>query len=186
MNENIETVITDEENVTDEATKVTQNTDVTDTEADSMDTATVEEAPISKPDNSDGDGDTLESLRRKIEELQGQLEAKRKEQDTILSELGEFNRLFPNISARSLPQEVWSRVESGLPLSAAYALYAREEDLRREHAGEINKRNLSLSAGGLGKEVSCEYFSPDEVRKMTRKEVHDNYQKIKNSMKFWR
>ena len=182
MNENIETVITDEENAIGETPKLTQDTDVADTEADDTDTEPEEEAPIIEPDNSD----TLESLRRRIEELQGQLEAKQKEQDTILSELGEFNRLFPNISARSLPREVWSRVESGLPLSAAYALYAREEDLRREHAGEINKRNLSLSAGGLGKEVSCEYFSPDEVRKMTRKEVHDNYQKIKNSMKFWR
>ena len=29
------------------------------------------------------------------------------------------------------------------------------------------------------------YFTPEEVRKMTQEEVHDNYQKIIDSMKFW-
>lgn len=30
-----------------------------------------------------------------------------------------------------------------------------------------------------------DYFTPEEVRKMSQAEVRENYQKILNSMKFW-
>lgn len=32
---------------------------------------------------------------------------------------------------------------------------------------------------------AADYFTPEEVRKMSQAEVRENYQKIINSMKFW-
>ena len=60
-----------------------------------------------------------------------------------------------------------------------------EEEIRKYRADEINRKNASLSAGSVGKGHAGEYFSPDEVRAMTQREVHDNYSKIKESMRFW-
>ena len=130
--------------------------------------------------------DETERLKTEISELKEQLIQKEKEQETILRELGEFNRLFPDRSIKDLPKQVWDSVERGIPLSAAYALYEREESLLQSKANEINSRNSFASAGKAGNFDNGEYFSPDEVRAMTQKEVHKNYSKIKNSMKYWR
>ena len=136
-------------------------------------------------DNSE-EADVTELLRREIADLRKKLDAKENEQKQILHELGEFDRLFPETSVKDVPEEVWKRVEDGIPLSAAYALYEREQSIIRNRANEINARNYSLSAGKAGKGASEDYFSPDEVKRMSPKEVHRNFSKIKNSMKYWR
>ena len=132
------------------------------------------------------DSNETEALKNEISELRKKIEAKEKEQEKILRELGDFERLFPETSVKSVPEEVWQKVEGGVPLCAAYALYEREKKLAQNHANEINTRNSSLAAGKAGKGDSEEYFSPEEVKRMSQKEVHWNFSKIKNSMKYWR
>lgn len=130
--------------------------------------------------------DETAALKNEISELKKRLEAKEKEQEQILRELGEFDRLFPGTSVNSVPDTVWKSVERGIPLCAAFALYERERSIMQNHADEINARNSSLAAGKAGKGSSEEYFSPDEVKRMSPKEVHKHFSKIKNSMKYWR
>lgn len=158
----------------------------TDELPDKADVATdVEEAADEPLTDVAETAQSLEQLKEELANLKALLSEKEAKQEKILRELGEFNRLFPEISVKSVPDSVWKSVEGGVPLSAAYALYEQEERLRKYHADEVNRRNASLSAGRAGKNTRGEYFSPDEVRAMTAREVHENYSKIKESMKFW-
>ncbi|MBQ8849766.1 MAG: hypothetical protein IJ011_05510 [Clostridia bacterium] len=131
------------------------------------------------PDDSD-------ALRAEIERLRGIIAQREAESAKSLGELEEFYRLFPDTSVKDVPDAVWQRVSGGIPLSAAYALYERELSLLSRRADEVNTRNASLSAGKAGDSPRSEYFSPDEVRVMSQKEVHENYAKIRRSMEHWR
>ena len=128
----------------------------------------------------------VNALKSELDELRAMLAKKEEEQSRLIEEMSEFSRLFPNVSVGNIPDEVKSRVKSGIPLCAAYALYEKKREALNLRANEINARNAHTAAGSAGKNTSGEYFSPDEVRTMSRKEVHENFSKIKNSMKFWR
>ena len=131
------------------------------------------------------DTDEADALRREISELKGQIEARRARDERTLCELEEFGRLYPEISLEQLDEGVWERVRSGLPLSAAYALYAREQELLVARAEEVNAKNAALSAGSAGLSAPRDYFSPEEVRAMSGAEVRKNYASIKRSMNYW-
>ena len=158
------------------------------TDSDSSDVMSkLEKEDIKENTESDTkSNEEIAILTREIEKLRTLLDEKQREQEKILSELGEFSRLFPNVSVKDVPAEVWKKVEGGIPLSASYALYEREESLKRIHAEKINGINASLSAGMAGKNTPSEYYSAEEVKQMSPKEVHENYSKIKKSMKYWR
>ena len=140
-----------------------------------------EEATPSLPDSAQ----ELETLRQEVEQLRAALAQKEQEQQNALREIGEFHRLFPDISIENVPEGVWDSVEQGIPLSAAYALYEKKRCMSEARADEINRRNASLSAGKAGKHTAGEYFSPDEVRAMSQRQVHNNYSAIMESMKHW-
>lgn len=56
----------------------------------------------------------------------------------------------------------------------------------QEHeAQEQNARNERLSAGCSGAGEGVSYLTPAQVRAMDRREVHDNYALILESMKHW-
>ncbi len=126
------------------------------------------------------------SLRAEVERLRAELSQKTREQERIMEEMGEFNRLFPKIALQDVPAAVWQSVENGIPLSAAYALYEKKNRQDALYAEEINRRNAEQSAGRAGLYTAGEYFSPDEVRSMSPSEVRANYKKIRESMKKWR
>ena len=85
----------------------------------------------------------------------------------------------------SVPESVWDSVRAGSSLASAYAIYARRTYINEMRAGGINKRNAELSAGLAGKGTASEYYTPDEVRAMSQREVRANYSKIVESMKKW-
>lgn len=127
----------------------------------------------------------LESLRAKVRELTERIEAQSVEAQMISEQLGEFYDVFPNADVRSLPDSVWESVRAGNSLAASYALYRQRVYQREQHAKEINRRNTESSSGRIGTDTAKEYFSPDEVRSMSRSEVKANYSKIIESMKKW-
>ncbi len=124
---------------------------------------------------------TISELEATIKELQDKSET----QNKVLRELSEFNELFGDIEINSIPECVWDSVKDGTSLSAAYALYEKRCEAERARIELINSQNSSRSAGRAGRDTGAEYFSPDEVRKMSSSEVHANYSKIKESMKKW-
>ena len=129
--------------------------------------------------------ENIELLKAEIERLRGELEESRSANERISSDISEFYRLFPEGKLDSLPDEVREGVRAGIPLTASYALYEKRLEAERERIEAINRKNALRSSGSAGKNTQKEYFSPDEVRAMSRSEVHENYNKIIESMKKW-
>ena len=130
----------------------------------------------------------IEALKEEILSLKEQisaLEAERETHSRMLQEVSDFSLLFPDVELNDVPESVWESVKKGTALSASYALY--EKRLRAEEAriAKINASNASRSAGVAGKDTASEYFTPEDVRKMSPSEVHANYSKIKKSMSKW-
>ena len=142
------------------------------------DTAT-EETDTSTP------SDELESLKEEIERLNNELTKSRANAERLTAEISDFYSLFPDADISSLPDSVKQSMNAGNSLTAAYALYHRRLQLKKEQTEAINKRNASLSSGQAGKSSANEYFTPDEVRAMSQGEVKRNYTKIIESMKKW-
>ena len=131
---------------------------------------------------------TVDSLLCEIAALKEQiakLEALKETEARILAEIGDFVVLFPDVPVEELPDEVWEGVRAGAPLAAAYALYEKKKYAEAKRIAAINAKNASRSPGAAGTDTASEYFTPDEVRRMSRAEVHANYSKIKESMKKW-
>ena len=147
-----------------------------------------ESSPLTETDNNtDPEAtDEAEALRRELSELRAYVESKKAEDEKALAELEEFNRLFPDVDLDSIDEPVWKKVREGLPLSAAYALALRELELQRCLAEQVNQRNAAASAGSAGTPPRSDYFSPEEVKAMSGKEVRQNYANIRRSMDYWR
>lgn len=127
----------------------------------------------------------IDELRNELKQLREQLASR----DAFFTRLGneyeEFKALYPDTSPETLSENIWKDVLRGVPLAAAYALAER----RRQHAeAQAEKSNLEnrLRSPGAVSGSEKEYFTPAEVRAMSRQEVRDNYQKIMYSMKKWK
>jgi hypothetical protein len=127
------------------------------------------------------------SLLNELTLLRAQLEEKDRELESLCvqREMAEFNELFPNTPIDSLPDSVLEKAKEGLPLAASYALYKRRAELRLEKAEEINKRNGAMSTGAIERDTTDSFYTPNEVKAMSRSEIRKNYQKILESMKKW-
>ena len=124
---------------------------------------------------------TIVSLKDKISEL----ELARDSQEKMLGQLSDFAELFPSVEIKSIPESVWDSVRSGTSLAAAYALYEKRVAAENMRIEKINSLNSLKSAGAAGKNTASEFFTPDDVRKMSPAEVRANFSKIKKSMTKW-
>lgn len=131
---------------------------------------------------------TVSSLLEEIDSLReeiARLNRLKSEESRILAEINDFCALFPDVKLESLPDEVWEEVRKGAPLAASFALYEKKSAARAKRIAQINSNNATRAAGIAGTDAASEYFSPEDVRRMSRAEVHANYSKIKESMKKW-
>ena len=172
MNEEITTLESSEALPVEEETAFSENENA----LDSTDADVSEESKINE-------------LNKKIETLSMELEAyktAKAQQEKIAEQLNEFSELFPNIAIKAVPDEVWENVKKGNTLAASYAVYEKRISEAARRIDEINQRNAYLAAGVAGKNSSNEYYSPDEVRKMSPSEVRANFAKIRKSMETWK
>lgn len=150
--------------------------------------ADTDKEPAAKENELEADMQTIDALKAEIERLKEQiekLEELKRAQNRILAEIGDFVALFPEIPIEEIPDTVWESVKQGAPLAASYALYEKRMVAEAKRIAEINAKNAKKSPGAAGKDTAGEYFSPEDVRRMSRAEVHANYSKIKDSMKKW-
>lgn len=150
--------------------------------------AETEEADITDHENvveNEPPAPSHEELYTEIERLRAELDQTRALHARMADELSEFHTLFPEVNTSCIPESIWEQVKNGVPLAASYALYEKKCELRRQHAEQINLHNAQHTPGSAGKNTPAEYFSPDEVRRMSQSEVSRNYQKILESMKKW-
>ena len=134
------------------------------------------------------EAETVEQLKETISALKEQiasLEASRVAQEKMLEQMADFAALFPAVDLDCIPESVWESAKNGTPLAAAYALYEKRMSAEKARIEKINSINSHRSAGVAGKNTAAEFFTPDDVRKMSRAEVHANFSKIKRSMEKW-
>ena len=150
--------------------------------------STEENADLSKDEkeaDDDGEIGEVEFLRKELDALRSELEEKNKVFERMSREIGEFSELFPEKSVNNVPDNVWESVKAGIPLAAAYALYERKNTVRADAASRINERNGEKTTGAIGRTSTENFYTPDEVKSMSRAEVRRNYSKIIESMKKW-
>ena len=131
------------------------------------------------------EADGLDELRGELKILKDAFAARAAQLERAEREYGEFSSLYPSISLSDLPDGVWRDVESGIPLAAAYALSERRREMLQRSAEQSNRQNTERSAGGVSG-VPVDYFSPDEVNKMSRADVRSHFSAILESMKTWK
>jgi hypothetical protein len=126
----------------------------------------------------------VEALMARIGELEAELAGREQLVARMTHECEEFEAYFPETSLRTIPDSVWSQVHAGVPLAAAYALYERGIQNQKKKDEQREARAASCLAGlpGAGEE---HYFSPAQVRAMSRREVRENYDRIFESMRHW-
>ena len=78
-----------------------------------------------EPPKEDAKALTIEALNARIWELEELLAQREAVADRMMRECEEFESYFPEVTLRQVPAEVWNRVQAGIPLAAAYALYER-------------------------------------------------------------
>lgn len=143
------------------------------------DESTEQEAPEASQDRA-----TIEALQARVLELEDALAARKALSDRMTRECEEFESYFPEVSLRALPDEVWGQVRAGVPLAAAYALYERGLCNQARAAEAQNARNAAHLPDSPA-QAESRYFSPAQVRAMSRREVRENYDRIFESMRHW-
>ena len=137
-----------------------------------------------EPPKEDAKALTIEALNARIWELEELLSQREAVADRMMRECEEFESYFPEVTLRQVPAEVWNRVQAGIPLAAAYALYERGIRNQATAAQEQNARNAAHLPTAPAPAES-RYFSPAQVRAMSRREVRENYDRIFESMRHW-
>lgn len=180
--------------MTDEALSIPSN-EVLSSEEESIDTPDLplEEAedkgpdcePLPEESEKSNETDDVEALRNEITELRRKLDERQGYFERMNREIGEFSSLFPERTLSEIPDSVWDEVRSGIPLAASYALYEKKLNTARKKAERVNSKNKESSTGAIGRTTVEGFFTPEEVRAMSRDEIKKHYPKIIESMKKW-
>lgn len=129
-----------------------------------------------------------------LESLEAELEASRQEIQRLSSiirsrdeadrEAAVFAELFPDVGKDDIPDSVREDAQKqGLPLIAAYALYARRMELSGIAADRAGRSAAERSAGSVsGSSGTEDFFTLEQIRAMTPKEVRKNYKTILKSI----
>ncbi|MBR2387775.1 MAG: hypothetical protein IKB02_03295 [Clostridia bacterium] len=179
-------------------TQVTDETEAVDAEAISVEELQSEADSIPE-DEAEGNSETktdeectskenepsVEEMLVELKKLREELLEKRKVFEKMSRDISEFEELFPEKKVNEIPDTVWESVKGGIPLAAAYALYERKNAIRRDTAEIANTANSARTTGPIGRDATEIFYTPDEVRAMSRSEVRKNYSKILESMKKW-
>ena len=167
---------------------ITEDTPTENGEIDAKDFESIEGEDIPSTEEHSKvpeDGENIESIKAELSALRAEMTEKRAAFERMAGEVNEFSELFPHVSLSSIPDSVWENVKKGIPIAAAYALYEKKTALIAADAEKANCKNHALSTGPLGKEPTSDFFSPADVKAMSREEVRKNYPKIMESMKKW-
>ncbi len=117
-------------------------------------------------------------------------ESKRKadEAEALKADVAAFRELFPDVKTDEIPKAVWDEVSDGMDLRHAYALYAltnRESGGRAERAN----RDAASRSGAAASDVSGSTepsYTPEQIERMSVRDIAKNYGSVVRSMKNWR
>lgn len=145
-------------------------------------------------------GDPLTDFSRfqksKEKKAREENEKKEQEKDWYKKDRENFAAKYPDVNVDDLiSNEYFARFADGKvgrqPLSEIYEDFTdmvAEYEQRAERKAAQLLANAKASPGSLGGASGTEtsFFTREQVKKMSQKEVHDNYDKIRESMKKWK
>ena len=109
------------------------------------------------------------------------------ETEKMKEDIALFHRLFPEVKAKDIPEEVWERVEAGESLAASFALHFVQKMKEEEHIKSVNAANEKKAPPRIRHDgAEYDYFSPEAVKSMSRNEIKKNYDAILASMEKWK
>ncbi len=109
------------------------------------------------------------------------------ETEKMKEDIALFHRLFPEVKAKDIPEEVWERVEAGESLAASFALSFVRKIKEEEHIKTVNDANEKKAPPRIRHDgAEYDYFSPEAVKSMSRSEIKKNYDAILASMEKWK
>ena len=101
----------------------------------------------------------------------------------IAQEWAILTELFPDICKDSIPDTVLKETEEGLPIYAAYAVFARRAELKTLEAQAARTVNTAKSTGALIHDGGCDgNFSLEEISTMSAVDIKKNYVQIIKSL----
>ncbi len=110
----------------------------------------------------------------------------RSDEEKMEEDIALFHELFPELTGKEIPDEVWARVEAGESLAAAFCLYTVKKMKEDEKIRKVNESNEKKAPPRVRQdESSSEYFSPEAVKAMSRSEIKKHYDAILRSMESW-
>lgn len=111
------------------------------------------------------------------------LRAELAEKERMLAEEALLAELYPGVMLSALPEAVEREArEKKMPLAAAYALYLRRRELAAAEGKVAARLAAYESAGALGGDCGEPFYSIDEIRAMSRKEIRRSYKAILRSL----
>lgn len=135
--------------------------------------------------------DVLAELQSAKEMRREMRDSKRKsdEDAKLREEIAAFRELFPEVKPEEIPEEVWAEVADGTDLRHAYALHVLTGQQSEGHAEEVNRETASRAEGAAaaaGDGSTEPSFTPEQVERMSAKDVAKNYKNVLRSLKNWR
>ncbi|MCL2213489.1 MAG: hypothetical protein FWB93_06630 [Oscillospiraceae bacterium] len=116
---------------------------------------------------------------RELEEENNRLTTELAQQAYRKDEDAKFASLFPDVTRDTIPTQVFDHAkEEGLPLYAAYAVYAWEVEAKRAIAALAEEENRRKATGGVAGTGSERSFSREDLLAMSPKEVKQNFAEI--------
>ena len=107
-------------------------------------------------------------------------------EDAMREDVALFHELFPEVTAKMIPKEVWEKVEKGESLAASFALHRMMQEREDERIRKINEENAASAPPRIRHDgADGAYFSPEMVKQMSQAEVRKNYNQILKSMDQW-
>ena len=130
---------------------------------------------LSEGDNKNGEISELEALR-----------LDKKIRENLARELDEFALIFPDMSVDDIPDEVWEKTRDGEGICAQFALYLKRREVEKTKAEQKNEENRASAVPNVKREEDEAFFTPEQVEKMSKAEVENNWTAILESMKKWK
>lgn len=160
----------------------------------------VEEYLLMKQIENDGKdpiADYPEYVKKQAREKSSQNARAQEEKDKVTKEIEEFSTIYPNVKISDVLQNAefnaFSKGKLGkASLALVYAQYLlnkSNKEAKREAEEAAHAKAVTGAAVGSLTNSSTppegEFFTKEQVLKMSPKEVHDNYEKIRKSQERW-
>jgi hypothetical protein len=174
------------------------------TGGDMADSEDVEEYLLQKEISEKGGdpvGDLAAYRKQKAREKRAAEASEVEGKQRMATELNEFREKFPNVNVQELLRdEDFAEYADGKlgrkTISAVYEAYVnyknkltgKQTEAKEEAKAAQANANKKASVGSLhsSHKESKDFFTPDQVRAMSRAEVKKNFDAIKESMKKWK